>query len=179
MNQREPTEDRSSSRVFRTKLVIAAFAALTVALPARAQDVGLGIGATPAPVTLEDLDGNPVDLGQWMGTKPVVLEFWATWCPLCEALEPRLEAVKRQHGDEVEVLFIAVAVNQNQRRIKRHLDQHPLPGRVLWDTQGRATRAFQAPTTSYIVVLDAAGRVAYTGVGEDQEVGEAVAAVVR
>jgi thiol-disulfide isomerase/thioredoxin len=179
MNDRQPTDDRSPPRAFRTMLVIAAFAALTVATPARAQDVGLDIGATPAPVTLEDLDGNPVDLGQWLGTKPVVFEFWATWCPLCEALEPRLEAVKRQHGDDIEVVFIAVAVNQNQRRIKRHLEQHPLPGPVLWDTQGLATRAFQAPTTSYIVILDATGKVVYTGVGEDQEIGQAVAAMLR
>ena len=49
-----------------------------------------------------------------------------------------------------------------------------MPGRVLWDTRGRATRAFQAPTTSYIVVLDAQGRVVYSGAGEEQDVVAAV-----
>jgi thiol-disulfide isomerase/thioredoxin len=155
---------------------LAALVALAAASPLSAQDVGIEIGATPAAVTIEDLDGNPVELARWVGKKPVVFQFWATWCPLCEALEPRVAAAKQRFGDQVEVVFIAVAVNQSQRSIQRHLRDHALPGPILWDTGGRATRAYKAPTTSYIVVLDAAGRVAYTGVGEDQDI---VAAVAR
>jgi thiol-disulfide isomerase/thioredoxin len=164
----------------------AAFFAAMVALlalgapaAAHAQDVGLDLGSTPAAVTLEDLDGNPVELARWVGRKPVVLEFWATWCPLCAALEPRLAAAKSRYGDRVDVVFIAVAVNQSQRSIQRHLDRHPMPGPILWDTEGRAVRAFMAPSTSYIVILDAAGTVRYTGVGEDQEIEAALAAIVK
>jgi hypothetical protein len=40
----------------------------------------------------------------------------------------------------------------------------------LWDADGEAARRFMAPTTSYIVILDGAGRVAYTGVDTDQDV---------
>ncbi|HEX6940535.1 MAG TPA: TlpA disulfide reductase family protein [Longimicrobiales bacterium] len=135
-----------------------------------AQDVGLPLGATPEPVVIEDLDGNPVDLGEVIGKKPALVEFWATWCPLCAALEPRIEAAHRRFGDDVAFLIVGVGVNQNPRRIRRHLEAHPMPGRVLWDGQGRATRAFMAPTTSYVVVLDAAGRVVYTGTGEEQDI---------
>ncbi len=155
--------------------VVIAIASAIAPRPLTAQDVGLPIGATPDVVVIEDLDGNPVDLGEIVGTRPVLLEFWATWCPLCEALEPRLEAAHQRFGDRVEFLVVAVAVNQSQRRIRRHLEDHPLPGRVLWDTQGRATRAFMAPSTSYVVVLDAEGRVVYTGIGEDQDLEAALA----
>ena len=151
-----------------------AIAAAIAPRPLAAQDIGIPIGSTPEAVVIEDLDGNPVDLGEIIGSKPVLLEFWATWCPLCEALEPRLEAAHRRFGDDVEFLVVAVAVNQNQRRIRRYLADHPLPGRVLWDTQGRATRAFMAPSTSYVVVLDGAGRVVYTGMGDDQDLEAAV-----
>jgi hypothetical protein len=44
----------------------------------------------------------------------------------------------------------------------------------LWDGKGRAVRAYRAPTTSYVVILDAAGAVAYTGVGESQDLVEAL-----
>lgn len=147
---------------------------------ASAQDpqIGLPLGATPDPVTIEDLDGNAVDLGQWIGSKPVLLEFWATWCPLCEALLPRMAAAHGRYGDRVEFIAVAVAVNQSQRSIKRHLARHPLPFRVLWDDGGEATRAFMAPTTSYIVVLDAEGRVVYTGAGDGQDVEGAVGRAV-
>lgn len=153
-----------------------ALAAIVAALPGalRAQDVGLSIGAVPDAVVLEDLDGNPVDLGELIGRKPVLVEFWATWCPVCEALQPRIEAAHRRFGDDVAFVIVAVGVNQNPRRIRRHLERHPMPGLLLWDGAGRAARAFQAPTTSYVVVLDAAGRVVYTGTGEDQEIEAAV-----
>ena len=153
--------------------------AMAVAAPAVAQDdLGIPLGTTPKAVTIEDLDGQPVDLGQYIGKKALVVEFWATWCPLCRALEPKMAAAREAHGDEVEFVIVAVAVNQTKASIKRHLVRHPLPGRVLWDTNGNAVRAFQAPTTSYVVTLDATGKVVYTGAGEDQDLGAAVRAAL-
>lgn len=138
--------------------------------PATAQDVGLPLGTVPEGAAVQDLDGNPVELGSYIGRKPLLLEFWATWCPLCRAMEPRLKAAHQRFGDRVDFLFIGVAVNQTPRRITRHLEDHPLPGRVLYDARGAATRAFMAPTTSYIVILDADGKVVYTGTGADQDI---------
>ena len=155
-------------------------AALVVAGPAWAQDdLGIPVGAVAKAVTIEDLDGQPVDLGQFIGKKAVLLEFWATWCPLCRALEPKMAAALQQHGDRVEFIVVAVAVNQSKASIKRHLERHPMPFRVLWDTNGNAVRAFQAPSTSYVVTVDAAGRVRYTGAGEDQDIEAAVRAALR
>ena len=136
-----------------------------------AQDViGIPVGQTPPAVTLENLSGDTVSLSRWVGKKPVIIEFWATWCPICEALLPRMEAAQKKHGDRVEFLVVAVAVNQSKSSVRRHLDRHPLPFRFLWDGNGAAVRAFQAPSTSYIAVLDTNGKVVYTGVGEDQDI---------
>ena len=142
-------------------------------------DLGIALGAKPPAVTIEDLDGRPVDLGQVMGRKPVLLEFWATWCPLCEALLPRLEAAHGRYGNQVDFIAVAVAINQSQSSVKRHLARHPIPFRFLWDTNGNAVRAFQAPSTSYVVVLDASGKVAYTGSGDEQDIDAAVRRVVK
>lgn len=135
------------------------------------QDIGLPLGATPAAAQVEDLDGNAVDLARWVGRRPVVVEFWATWCPVCEALFPKLAAAHQRHGDRVTFLVVAVAVNQSPSSIRRHLERHPMPfATVLWDRGGEAVRAFDAFTTSYVVVLDAAGKVTYTGAGDDQDI---------
>ncbi|HMA43099.1 MAG TPA: TlpA disulfide reductase family protein [Gemmatimonadales bacterium] len=156
---------------------------LSLALPARARaqdtgDLGIALGAKPPAVTIEDLDGRPVDLGQIVGKKPVLFEFWATWCPLCEALLPKLEAAHARYGSQMDFVAVAVAINQSQSSVKRHLALHPIPFRFLWDSNGNAVRAFQAPSTSYVVVLDASGKVAYTGSGDEQDIDAAVRRVV-
>ena len=74
---------------------------------------------------------------------------------------------------------MAVGVNQTRNSVRRHVGGHPLPGRVLWDGDGVAVRALQAPATSYVVLLDAQGRVVYTGVGPDQDLETALRGVTR
>lgn len=145
--------------------------------PVGAQDIGIPLGETPPVVTVQDLDGQAVDLGQYIGERPVLVEFWATWCPLCAELEPALAAAQRRFGDRVAFLVIAVGVNQTPESIRRHLEDHTASGRVLFDGEGNATRAFHAPATSYIVILDAAGRVAYTGAGAEQDLTAALTRV--
>jgi thiol-disulfide isomerase/thioredoxin len=126
-----------------------------------------------------DLAGKPVDLSTIIGQKPVLLEFWATWCTLCAALLPKMEAAHARFGDRVDFVAIAVAVGQTPAAVKRHLARHPIPFRLLWDSDGKAVRAFQAPATSFVVVLDRDGKVAYTGIGEDQDIEGAVKRVVN
>jgi len=158
-------------------------AALLLALPsfAAGQDdvVGIPVGQTPPAVTIQDLDGKPVELSRWVGKRPVIIEFWATWCPICAELLPRMEAAQRKYGDRADFLVIAVAVNQSQSTVRRHLTRHPMPFTFLWDANGAAVRAFQAPATSYVAVLDAKGKVVYTGVGADQDIEAALEKAVN
>ena len=160
-------------------MVAAALAFGAVAPRAGAtQDVGLALGSRPAPLVMEDVDGKSVNLAQYIGKKPVVLEFWATWCSVCAALQPRIDAAERRFGTNVQFVTVAVGVNQTARSIKRHLEKHRVAGVLVFDKDGRATRAFEAPATSYIVVLDRQGRVSYTGSGEDQDLNAAITRAV-
>jgi cytochrome c biogenesis protein CcmG/thiol:disulfide interchange protein DsbE len=157
-------------------------AGLLLLVPAwlSAQDViGIPVGETPPAVTLENLNGDTVSLARWVGKKPLLVEFWATWCPICEELLPRMAAAQKKYGDRAEFIVVAVAVNQSKNSVRRHLDRHPMPFTFLWDGNGAAVRAFQAPSTSYIAVLDAKGRVVYTGVGADQNIEAVLEKTVR
>jgi thiol-disulfide isomerase/thioredoxin len=163
--------------------VVFAVASLSIIAGARAhaqddEDMGIALGAKPSAVTIEDLDGRPADLGAMVGKKPLLVEFWATWCPRCAALMPRLDSAHTRYGDKVEFLAIAVAVNESPASVKRHLAKEPAPFRFLWDANGAAVRAFQAPATSYVVLLDRTGKVVYTGLGEDQDLEGALRKVV-
>jgi thiol-disulfide isomerase/thioredoxin len=140
------------------------------AAPLLAQgESGIKLGSKAPVVSVNDLDGKPVDLGQWLGKKPVLLEFWATWCENCEALLPRFQAAYKQYGAKVEFIAVNVTVNQTPERVRRYMSQHNVPLRVLYDDKGVSTRAYQAPATSFVVIVDSSGTVTYTGVGADQE----------
>jgi thiol-disulfide isomerase/thioredoxin len=166
-------------------LRIAAIAAVLLAVatapsPIGAQEAPIGIarGATPDGFVLEDVRGGDVDLSEYFGQGPVLLEFWATWCENCEALHPRMLAAHERYSDRVSFFAVAVGVGQSVRRIRGHLEDHPVPYPTLWDGQGEAVRAFEAPATSYIVILDDEGRVAYTGIGRDQDIQRALSDVL-
>lgn len=137
-------------------------------------ELGIAVGSTVAPLVVEDLDGNPADLAEYVGQRPVLLEFWASWCENCAELQPRMNAAYEAWGDQVAFVALAVAVNQTPRRVRRHMDKEPIPFPVLWDEGGEAVRAFLAPATSYVVVLDEEGIVTYTGIGPDQDIDAAV-----
>lgn len=158
------------SRIFRRGLASAATLMLFTSVRVTAQgEAGIKVGSNAPVVSVNDLDGKAVNLGQWIGKKPVVFEFWATWCENCEALLPRFQQARKLTGDKVEYVWVNVTVNQTPARVRKYMEQHDVPFRVLYDDQGTSTRAYQAPATSYVVIVDAAGKVVYTGVGADQQ----------
>jgi thiol-disulfide isomerase/thioredoxin len=134
-----------------------------------AQESGIPVGTKAPAVKVNDLDGKPVDLGQYIGRQPVLLEFWATWCELCEELLPRVRAAHAAYGSKVQFIGVNVTVNQSPERVRKYLKTHQPAFRTLYDDQGTSIRAYQVPTTSYVVVVDRAGKVAYTGTGGTQD----------
>jgi thiol-disulfide isomerase/thioredoxin len=112
------------------------------------------------------------------GKRAAVVEFWATWCELCRALMPEMRAAHQQYGDRVDFYGVNVTVNDGKAHVRRYVaDNHP-PFVPLYDDHGVAVRAFGALTTSYVVIVDRNGRIAYTGDGGDQKISAELARVV-
>jgi thiol-disulfide isomerase/thioredoxin len=158
--------------------VLTVLTVLTVRLEAQLE-AGIKVGSKAPAVVINDLEGKPVDLGSVLGKKPVLLEFWATWCPVCKGLLPELDKVKSTYGDQVALYGINVTVNDSKARIQRYLAEHHPPFQVLFDDKGAGVRAYDVPATSFIVVVDGAGKVVYTGSGEKQDLVAAVQKAVR
>jgi thiol-disulfide isomerase/thioredoxin len=149
--------------------------ALLVVPPLRAQDeVGIKRGSPAPGAVVEKLDGSSVDIKSYIGKQPVLIEFWATWCPNCKQLEPAMHAAAKKYAGKVRLLGVAVSVNQSVERVKTYAERHSLPLEVLYDRRGYASDAYEVPATSYIVVIDAKGTVVYTGVGGDQDIDAAI-----
>jgi thiol-disulfide isomerase/thioredoxin len=150
-----------------------ALVALT-AVPLAAQDSGIAVGAKAPNAKLTTLDGKPADLAQFVGKRPTLMLFWAAWCSNCKQLEPQLTAAAKKYGAQVSFVGVAVAINQSAALAKAYAAKHQLPLTSFYDGNGAAAEAYDAPATSYIVVIDKTGKVVYTGVGADQNIEAAV-----
>ncbi len=144
-----------------------------------AQDMGIDVGKSPPSAIVQRLDGKKVDLSNYIGKAPVLIEFWATWCPNCRELMPALLAAEKKYSGRVKFLAVAVNINQSPERVRKYLAAHPLPHETLWDADGNAAGAFDAPATSYVVVLNKKGIVAYTGLGGRQNLDAAIAKALK
>ncbi|MFM8301842.1 MAG: TlpA family protein disulfide reductase [Gemmatimonadota bacterium] len=157
-------------------LVVAMLLAIPAALHAQ---LGIEIGAVAPEVMVETLDGRAVSLASAYKGRPAVIEFWATWCSNCKALEPRIEAAQRTHGAKVAFIGVAVSMNQSVERVKRYTAEHLKGFTHVYDKKGDAVGEFDVPATSYVVVLDKTGKVVYTGLGGDQDIAAAITKALR
>ena len=149
--------------------------AFTAALAAPlAAQTGLPLGTKAPEVRVQTIDGKPVWLSSQYGKGPVLMEFWATWCPNCKALESQMADAARKYKGKIALVGVAVGVNQSAALVKAYTTKHALPLTVVYDKDGDAADKFDVPATSHIVVLNKDGRVIYTGVGEDQDVEAAI-----
>jgi len=141
---------------------------------ARAQDSGIAVGTKAPAAAMETLDGAPAELSSVFGKGPVVIEFWATWCPNCKELEPVMLAVQKKYAGKVAFVGVAVSVNQSPRAVQAYASKHALQMTQFFDRRGKAVDAYEVPATSFVVVVNKAGQVVYTGLGGQQDLEAAI-----
>jgi thiol-disulfide isomerase/thioredoxin len=154
----------------RHRIALAATLVIVAATCLQAQEGGIAVGATAPIASVVRLDGTLANLGDYYGDKPVVLEFWATWCPLCKKLEPSLQAARERHRGAVSFVSVAVLAKQTAEKQRMYVEKQQLTGEYVFDKDGAAVAAFKVPHTSYIVIVDRNRKVVYTGVGDDQDI---------
>jgi len=101
-------------------------------------------------VTLVDFDGETFTLADYRGT-PLVVNFWASWCPSCAAEMPAFESVYQEFGGEVE--FVGINNNDNRDAALELARSTGVSYRLAEDPQGEAFAAFGGagmPTTLFI-----------------------------
>lgn len=164
---------QSRSQALRLNVVAFVVAALTTTA-IHAQDGGLPVGTKAPAAAVQMLDGTPANISQFIGKSPVVVEFWATWCPLCKALEPQFKAQQAKYGKSVTFLSVGVPSNQTRERQQQYVTEKMLGGTFVFDSAGNAMSAYKVPHTSHILVLDRNGVIVYNGTGKEQDLDAAL-----
>ena len=109
---------------------------------------------TPAPdFTVYDAQGNEVKLSDYLGT-PVVINFWATWCPPCREEMPEFQRAYVRYGYKIQFLMINVASGGDTVSVAENFVQkkgYTFP--VFHDTDFDAADTYNVtgiPTTYFI-----------------------------
>jgi peroxiredoxin len=107
--------------------------------------------------SLPNLDGAPVSLGQLVGKKPVLLVFWAEWCPICREKVP---AVNRIHREGT-VAVVAVNTRESPKKVMAAVRSLDIRYPVLFDPDGSVARKYKIPGIPVYIVIDTTGRIVY------------------
>lgn len=113
---------------------------------------------SPAPAfVLPDLQGNQVSLASLRG-RPVLLNFFATWCPPCRAELPELQALAEAHPDCLQILGISVGT-EGAREIASFAKERGITYPVLLD-DGGAGASYSVRSIPRSVLIDSDGNIA-------------------
>jgi peroxiredoxin len=105
--------------------------------------------------TVLDYDGKEVKLSDFIGT-PIVLNFWASWCPPCKAEMPHFNKVSEEYAKD-DLLFLMVDLAEGQRETvessKKFIEDNQYTFTVLFDTKQDAAAQYgirAIPSTFFI-----------------------------
>ena len=125
-----------------------------------------GIASGPAPVLAGVLlDGKSVALDSFAG-QPVLVHFWATWCPICRAEQGSIDALAR------DTPIITVAMQSGDRdAVVQHMRKEALSFPVLNDPDGVMAAQWGVRAVPASFIVDGAGQIRYVEVGYTTGVG--------
>ena len=137
----------------------------STAVPPETSGVSENIEKAPDFV-MKDGNKNDVKLSDFFG-KPIVLNFWATWCPPCKAELPDFEKAFKEYGDKVQ--FIMLNQTDGGRDtfevVKKFIADNGYTFPVYYDDTFDATYAYSAFSIPMTVVIGADGKLVDTHIG--------------
>ena len=159
--------------------LLAAFAWwVAPAAPGAAQAAlgALTLGAPAPDFKLPDLDGKTVSLSEFKGKQPVLIYFWATWCPSCKEVKPELVKLReRLKAEDLAMLAVNVGHRDPLERVKSYQKANPIPLTVLYDDGTEVTQRYGVRGIPYFVVVSKAGDVIY----KDHELPQDIRSLMR
>ncbi|EGV19767.1 TlpA family protein disulfide reductase [Thiocapsa marina] len=108
--------------------------------------------------------GEPQRLADHRG-KPVILNFWATWCPPCRAEMPSMQRAHETLNDEG-VSVIAVNVGEDAETIVRFLSETDIDFSIPMDLDSEVVQSYPVKGLPTTFVIDPEGRLVYSATGE-------------
>lgn len=113
---------------------------------------------------IRTLSNKVVDSGALKGEKPMVLIFWATWCPECKKEIPAITQLHKEFEPKgMEILAVDVGINDSEAKVKKYIEKYKVSYPVAFDQGAQITKKFKVQGTPTIIIVDKNGVVRYRG----------------
>lgn len=117
--------------------------------------------------TLQKLGGGTISLAEFRGKKPVVVDFWASWCPNCRRDMPNLNRFYEKYKDKVEV--IGVNLQEKESTVRDFIASRNISFPIALDPRGEASNAFGIQYTNTHFLIDINGNLVRAIPGDIRE----------
>ena len=123
----------------------------------------IGQGETAPDFNLLSLNGQSFSLEEMRG-KPVLINFWATWCYPCKEEMPLLESIYAQHSEDL----IVVGINQGEKEpdIKDFIEQEKISFLILLDEKMKVGDLYEVSGYPTSIFIDKNGIIQAVYLGE-------------
>jgi thiol-disulfide isomerase/thioredoxin/sugar lactone lactonase YvrE/outer membrane lipoprotein-sorting protein len=127
-------------------------------------------GTTAPPFEARDLEGKSYSLDSLKG-KPVLLDFWTTWCGPCAESAPALEKINTEFKDKG-LVMLAVDVDETRKIVEAFLKPRPIHYPVIMGTEFGVAHAFQVNSFPTFIAISPDGKVVVHESGYSETGGE-------
>ena len=130
----------------------------------------LQIGDTPYDFTFVTTEGKAVRLSDFLGRKPVIVYFMATWCPYCARDYAALSKVYKDYEDKVSILSISLDLNEDLNILREYKKKYPeLKNTMFASGQTEILVNYRITKTTTKYAIDRNGKIMYIGAGAFNE----------
>lgn len=120
------------------------------------EEVGLAVGDTAPDFALKTLHNEQIRLSDLRG-KPVIVNFWATWCPPCQREMPDLEKFYTDYQSHVEFLSVHLTSQDSREKVAPFMEQYGITFPVVLDAKGKILKLYNIQTIPTTYILDKNG----------------------
>ncbi|MFT8890149.1 MAG: TlpA disulfide reductase family protein [Ethanoligenens sp.] len=142
---------------------------------------GTSVGQKAPDITVTDRDGKTLMLSSLRG-KPVVLNFWASWCPPCQEEMPDYQSLYKGYGNQVSFVMVDMvgARGETVSAGKAFLSQNKYTFPAYFDTEGAAADVYGVTSIprSYYIDKNGVIRAKFEGVMNNKQMESAMQTIL-